>query len=463
MAKTKLMGSTYLTLRNCFIPKDGALRHCHVFVKDYRTEKIELVSDAEYGTLPFNERTFGEYSVRCDEEDKITVFECAGIILSPGFIDIQLNGAFGVDFSNPLISGKDVQKVAENLTAFGVTHFCPTLVSSSRETYEKLIPLIGNMCRDDRSFKPTWKAALLGMHLEGPFFDESKRGAHESEHIREKMDSKSFSNTYNKDASCLYDGAGVSIVTLAPELPGALDQIQALSENNITVSLGHTNAVLKDGIDAKKRGATLLTHLFNAMRPFHHREPGLLGLLQHCENGDDEEGIYYSIIADGLHSHPASVKMAYTMSKNVVLVTDAMSAMGLGDGQHSLGSKAVTVLNDMATISGTDTLAGSVASMDSCVRTFKTFTGCSHYEALQAATRNPAKVLGLANKMGSIEEGLFADFVLLDDSLNVIRTILAGSIVHSGDDECHAFKDHCKKLHLEGSTIALSGKRKEIN
>jgi N-acetylglucosamine-6-phosphate deacetylase len=470
------MRSTII-FKNCFIPKDGSLQHCHVTVKHSRVMRIEIVSAGkEFGKFQCEEK-FGKYTsdlydevnvnnnfCQRDQHDptKIATFECAGRIISPGFIDIQLNGAFGVDFSNPNIKKDDVLAVAKKLTRHGVTHFCPTMVSSSRNTYEKVIPLIGGIALMDRSSllrssPVTGRASLeLGMHLEGPFFAASKRGAHEADCICEAMNDNSFSDIYGTGTKRLYSEAGVSIVTLAPELPGAMNQIKSLSKSNITVSMGHTEAILRDGIAARKCGASLLTHLFNAMRPFHHREPGLLGLLQHTENDEDCSDIYYSIIADGLHSNPTSVKMAYALSKNAVLVTDAMSAMGLGNGEYSLGTEAVTVKNEKAVIRGTDILAGSVASMDSCVRSFKKFTGCSHYEALQAATINPAKVLGWGYKLASVEEGNFANFVLLDDGMNVLRTLVAGCIVYSANDKCPAFIEHIRAGSM------LPSKRKEL-
>ena len=424
------MQSSCLIFSNCFLPKDGKLRHCHVFVKDNQTENIESVSDAEFGKIVFAE-TFGKKSTVYDESKlcKIVTFECAGRILSPGFIDIQLNGGFGVDFSNPSLTKEDVLKVATHLTKFGVTHFCPTMVSSSSCTYRKLIPLIGGICLEDRtSTNPVGRASLFGMHLEGPFFAKSRRGAHEARCILEEIMENSFSDVYNEGAENL-EKAGVAIVTLAPELPGSIHQIETLSKNGIIVSMGHTDAAINHGLEAMKKGASLITHLFNAMRSFHHREPGLLGLLS------EKTGMYYSIIADGLHSHPTSVKMAYAMSKNVVLVTDAMSALGLGDGEHSLGAEMVTVKNCKAVVSGTDTLAGSVASMDSCVRSFRKFTGCSYYEALTAATYNPSKVLNKTKDLGIIAVGCPADFVLLDSELNVLRTVVAGLIVFSNEEE----------------------------
>lgn len=189
------------------------------------------------------------------------------------------------------------------------------------------------------------------------------------------------------------------------------------------------------------RGATLLTHLYNAMNPFHHRKPGLVGLLSskaHLSRVGSKKRPFYSMIVDGIHVHESAVCMAYQSHKDgCVLVTDAMTAMGLGDGDHSLGNMKVTIKGDRATLAGSDTLAGSVVSMETCVKRFRQFTDCSIGEALLCATLNPARVLNrhaaqrkrsgvIEAPIGVLEVGARADFVLLDDELSVLRTWIGG-------------------------------------
>lgn len=527
----------FLIFLNCFIPLDGKLQLCHLTIKDEYIDYIHVISnEIDYDSTcsstdttrnsttsssvrSFDQSSFGKVSsssqTTCDsfliplifhhqpdtqnhihKNYQITTFECAGNILSPGFIDLQINGAFGIDFSsnpnnnhhnknNNSLTQQDVLFVASQLTQYGVTHFCPTLVSSSTDTYHVLLhDIFGPLCRNDRNDPPKDRATLLGMHLEGPFFARSKRGAHGLEFIVDEIigqEDHVFWTTYgleNMQDLCCSSGLGcggcgggggcgdcggsckeiIKIVTLAPELPGVerYEIIQTLTKNGIVVSMGHTNATLQEGIQAVQNGARLITHLFNAMRPFHHREPGLLGLLslmddktppslprrrQQQEEQQQEEGmicndgeeLFYSIIADGLHCHPTSIQMAYKLSKNVILVTDGIAAMGLTDGEHSLGGEDVTVRLGKATIRGTDTLAGSVASMDSCIRSFWKFTGCSVSQVLKAVTENPARVLDLQEELGRIQVGRRADLVILDQELNVRRTIIAGSIVYEND------------------------------
>mmetsp|Transcript_8397 Transcript_8397/g.15847 ORF Transcript_8397/g.15847 Transcript_8397/m.15847 type:complete len:474 (+) Transcript_8397:2624-4045(+) len=455
---------------NCFIPLDGKLQLCHLTVKDGIFENINVLfnnnktnDDLEAGydgnrdESRIDPPSFGTLSKTTQQQNDdsntyhVTTFECAGNILCPGFIDIQINGAFGVDFSNPHLTPQQVLSVATQLPQYGVTHFCPTLVSSFADTYKILIhDILTPLCQLDQSQPPTNRSTVLGVHAEGPFFAPSKRGAHRMDCIKDQIQQHSIVTTYGlediKDVDYFYEECGIKIVTLAPELPGVeqYETIQTLKKHGIVVSMGHTNATLQEGIQAVQNGACLITHLFNAMRPFHHREPGLLGLLSMYPPSSQEQDkvnkrdrppheLFYSIIADGLHSHPTTIQMAYNLSQNVILVTDGIAAMGLHDGEHSLGEEDVIVLNGKATIRGTDTLAGSVASMDSCIRSFQKFTNCSVYEAIKAATENPANVLGLGKELGMIKVGRRADFVILDQELKVRRTIIAGNVVYENN------------------------------
>ena len=391
------------------------------------------------------------------------LIDCKNQIISPGFIDIQLNGAYGIDFSNADVSPRglevqDIVEVSHKLLATGVTSFCPTMVSSSRETYQRIMPLIREAREQQIKDKSTNKnrgANILGMHLEGPFFAPSKRGAHDNTHIF--APSKGVDSVMETYGLCTSDISpnksrleDIDIITMAPELEGAVDVIKSLTKpktagcHSVVISCGHTEATYEDGMQAVASGATLLTHLYNAMNPFHHRKPGLVGLLS-SESKLARTGLerpFYSIIVDGIHVHEAAISMAYnTHPHGCVLVTDAMSAMGLGDGTHSLGAMAVDITGDRATLTGTDTLAGSVVTMDTCVRRFRQFTGCSVGEALLCATLHPAmvlkrhvakkKVLGAgvsAAPIGVLEVGACADLVLLNDGLEVIGSLVGGAI-----------------------------------
>jgi N-acetylglucosamine-6-phosphate deacetylase len=335
-----------------------------------------------------------------------------GLIIAPGFIDLQINGGMGVDFTS---APDQVEHVAKELPRYGVTAFLATVVSSSLEDYRNILPRIRATQQGSSS------ARLLGMHLEGPFLHPERCGAHEGAFLRDCTE------------NCFSGLSGVRLITLAPELRGAREMIAALTAQNIAVSLGHSQASYDEGAEAVKNGASMVTHLFNAMAPFHHRQPGLIGLaLTH-------QKLYYSIIADGLHAHPAAVQLAWrARPEGLVLVTDAMAAMGMQEGQFTLGTKKVHVedrrayiVDEIGASANTSTnasasiLAGSTLTMDQAVRSLVTFTGCSKARALEAASRRPAEVLGIGTK-GALAIGTDADIVLLNQDLQIVATYIGG-------------------------------------
>ncbi len=218
--------------------------------------------------------------------------DCRNYIISPGFIDVQINGAFGKDFSNSTESlAESLSAVSRGLVKHGVTSFCPTLVSCDTKTYVRASKELENASNQISN-----GANILGFHLEGPFLNRDKVGAHEPDAIREILGAESLVSTYGPDLlkSC-------SILTLAPELDPSGDVIRFLTDMGIVVSIGHTMANLTDGMLAVGHGSRFITHLFNAMKSFQHREPNLVGLLT------SSQSIYYGIICDGVHNHPIAI------------------------------------------------------------------------------------------------------------------------------------------------------------
>lgn len=353
------------------------------------------------------------------DEKKIPdkIIDCNNAIIVPGFIDLQINGGYGVDFSYDVDTVADgVIKVASGLITNGVTSFCPTLVSSPNEIYRKVLPQIPNHVSKG--------AGILGVHLEGPFINPQKKGAHPE--VCLKKPEKGFESLLDTYGSL----DNVKIVTLAPENDVTGDVTRKLSSMGITVSLGHSMASLSEGEKAAQNGATLITHLFNAMLPFHHRDPGLVGLLA-SENLPPNRIMYFGIIADGVHTHPAALRIAHrTHPDGLILVTDAISALGLEEGIHHIGQFNLQVSDGKAFIAGTKTLCGSIAPLDECVRIFKKSTGCSTVYALEAATLHPAKCLGVEKTKGTLDFKSDADFVMLDDELRVLSTWIGGECVY---------------------------------
>lgn len=342
--------------------------------------------------------------------------DCDGRLIAPGLIDLQINGAFGEDFTsglgNPESAEQLITKVGLGLLSHGVTGYCPTIVTSPSSVYKQLLPLLHR-----REGGPKG-AALLGVHLEGPLLSRARRGAHREEHLKLEASSGGLADLYGE--VCLEN---VSIITLAPELPGALEVVEEATAKGIVVSVGHTEAGIDLGQKAVAKGATMVTHLFNAMEPFHHREPGLLGLLLR------EDKLWFGMIVDGVHTCPEAVKLAYRVSpKRLVLVTDAIAGLGLKEGDSfKSGQQEAQVKGGRAVVSGTNTLIGSVATLLSSVQRLVEQSGCAKAEALEAASLRPATILGLEAQKGSLEVGCDADFVMLEpSSLQLVSTWVAG-------------------------------------
>ncbi|ORX66265.1 Metallo-dependent hydrolase [Linderina pennispora] len=350
-----------------------------------------------------------------------------GLIVAPGLIDVQLNGAFGYDFS---FNREDIDQcmdvVSRGVLLQGCTAFCPTTVSSMPETYHAVIPHLG-----PRRGSLVNGAESLGAHIEGPFMNPKKKGAHELALL-----------WFGEPAQT----CGI-LSQVAPEMPGVLETIpELIRECNVGISMGHTTASGETARRARQSGAHMITHLFNAMTDFHHRDPGVIGLLGAADKQAlDADGVagasapntFYGLICDGIHVHPNTVKIAYRAHPaGAILVTDAMGAMGLPDGQYKLGNMSVDVkpMEDVkdgpraAVIQGTSTLAGSIVTLIECVRNFHKFTQCSVVEAIEAATLHPALMLGIADRKGSLAFGCDADIVLLTDDLHVDSVFVRGEL-----------------------------------
>lgn len=337
------------------------------------------------------------------------VRDATGVIISPGFIDIQINGAFGVDFSS---EPERVEEAALQLTRFGVTAFCPTLVSSNAEFYRRAIPQL-------QPRQIPRGASLLGIHLEGPFIHPGRCGAHNQQHIA--ADDAGWAALKQRYGTL----DGVKLITLAPELPQVLESISALKNLGIVVAAGHSQATSQESETAIKAGIQLVTHLFNALSPYHHREPGLIGTALLSKN------LHYSLIVDGQHLHPHTIRLAWKANpEGLVLLTDGMAAMGLKPGSYRLSDTEILVDEGAARIKGKSTLAGAICPLDSCLRRFYHITQCSIPELLALVTERPAALLKLSDK-GTLNQGADADFVLLDSDLHLLATYVAGEEVYT--------------------------------
>jgi len=330
-----------------------------------------------------------------------------GGLIAPGFIDLQINGAFGYDFTADPAS---VAPVAAGLPQHGVTAFLPTIITSPLETYpERLVALMA-------AATPNQGATVLGVHVEGPFLNPNKKGAHNPIHLRLPSP---------QSVAPLVATGAMRLMTLAPELPGGTETIAYLRRHGVVVSIGHTDAHYDDAHAALDHGVTWATHLFNAMPTLEHREPGLGGALLTAA----EQTV--GIIPDGVHTHPAIVALAWKLKgpRRLNVVTDAMAALGRPPGRYLLGDQEVTVTEREARLPS-GTLAGSILSMDTALRRLIEFTGCSLLEALATITSTPADLLGIGHERGRLQAGTYADLVILSPDLQVTMTLVEGRVVY---------------------------------
>jgi N-acetylglucosamine-6-phosphate deacetylase len=334
--------------------------------------------------------------------------EIAGL-LCPGFIDLQINGAFGADIgSDP----NAIRTLVTKLPATGVTSFLPTLISSPPERYEEFFDALeeGAIARGAR---------ILGAHLEGPFLAPGRKGAHDPANLRP------IDLGFLRE---LLRSGKVKVMTLAPELLNSLEAIELLLEGGAVASAGHTEATYEEIIRAAEVGLSQGTHLYNAMRPLAHREPGTVGALL------TDDRLRVGIISDGVHVHEAALRLAYRAkgSEGLILVTDAMEAAGMVPGDYELGGRRVHLENGAVWLPD-GTLAGSALTMDEAVRNATKFLGVSLTEAVRMASEVPASALSLEGR-GKIAAGCDADFVLLDARGTVLETIVGGRTVYDREE-----------------------------
>jgi len=319
----------------------------------------------------------------------------------PGFVDLQVNGFGGVDFLDADTDG--YRRAGDALLETGVTAYLPTLITSPEEKLLAALAEVPTVADYPR---------IAGVHLEGPFLSPHRLGTHDASGRRDPD-----LQLLNR----LLDGGPVRLMTLAPELPGAFALISRLLERNITVSLGHSDATAEQATEAFDLGVGTVTHLFNAMRPFLHRDPGIVGAAL------ARDDVIVQLILDGVHLASETVQVVWRAAPGrVALVTDSITAAGASDGAYSFGSLDIQVTE--GAVRGPDgVLAGSVLTMIEAVRNLHAL-GVPLADAVEAATSVPARVLG-ARELGRLDVGLPADVVVLDDNLEIARVLVAGDVL----------------------------------
>ena len=364
----------------------------------YKNAYIFIDGTFQYGSFRIADGKFLEITDTQPEEG----IDLQKAYVLPGLVDVHIHGAMGADFSDG--DGAGLEKMARYLAENGITSFTPTSMTLPCEILEQAFATAEKLQIE----QPAGCAHIMGIHMEGPFFSEKKKGAQNGAYLQ-KPDISAF--------EMLQNGL-IKIVDIAPELPGAAVFTQQAAKA-CTVSVAHTDANYEQAKAVFDSGATHLTHLFNAMPPIHHRNPGVIGAA--AENKD----VQAELICDGQHVHESAVRMAFRLFPGrIVLVSDALRCCGMPDGDYELGGQKIILQDGVAKLSD-GTIAGSVTNLYTCMQNAVKF-GISKEEAILSATLNPAKAIGTESQIGSIAPGKQADFLVCDENLNLKQVFLAG-------------------------------------
>ena len=330
-----------------------------------------------------------------------TVFDAEGLYVIPGLVDVHIHGARGHDFSDG--NSKGLAEIAQYLHSCGVTSFCPTSMTLPEEQLTAAFATINDV-PDAAGY-----AHIAGIHMEGPYLSPEKKGAQKASYLH-APDAAMFRRL------SAASGNKIRIITIAPELPGS-DAFIREFKDTVAISLGHSTASYEIAENAFAAGANHVTHLFNAMPPLHHRDPGIIGAAADCPHAMAE------IICGGIHIHPSVIRNAFRMFGNdrMILISDAMRATGMEDGEYELGGQPVIKKGRLATLKD-GTIAGSATNLFDCMKNAVQF-GIPLGVAVKAATCNPAKSIECSQEIGTLAVGARADILLLDQDLNIVKIL----------------------------------------
>lgn len=349
----------------------------------------------------------------CEDGSFDEIIDAEGNYLSPGFIDLHNHGNFGHDFMEATFEAFDI--MADFHIKNGVTSFLATTITQKDSAIRRALISVGEYI-ESGSKDSKIKAQMLGIYLEGPYFAVEKKGAQPEEYIKtpDIGELKEFIDLSKNN---------IKIVALAPEIDGAKEAVRFLREKGITISAAHTVATYEEAKLGMDMGITLITHLYNGMRDFSHREPGIIGAAL------TDERVACELICDGIHLHVGAMELAVRMKgkDGIVLVSDAMMATGLEDGKYELGGQDVYVRDGAARLED-GTLAGSTLTLDRAVYNMVHLVGVSLEDAVRMASLNPARVIGVERTKGSIEIGKDADLIVFDRDINILMAIVKGKV-----------------------------------
>lgn len=356
------------------------------------------------GGFTVNEGVFQSFEEAQDGVD------LQGCYVIPGLIDIHFHGNSGEDFSVTDLAG--LTKIAGYLAKYGITSFAP----ASMTMPEEVLKTAYKNAVQFRDKRPEGTARILGINMEGPYFSREKKGAQAEEHLM-LPDYAMFERLYK-----VSDGL-LKIVCIAPELSGAMEFIEKVKDR-CTVSIAHTAADYETAIKAVAAGATQVTHLYNAMQPFLHRAPGVVGAAA------ESKQVLVELICDGAHVHESVIRATFSLfsAQRIILVSDSLSCLGMPEGVYESGGQKIYMRNGAAVLEDGITFAGSTTNLFDCMRKAISF-GIKAEDAIRAATANPARALRAEDKVGSIAPGKSADFVICDKDFNLIKCYIGGKTV----------------------------------
>ena len=370
------------------------------------------VFDLEQGFLSRDVLTDGGQIASASGDDRI--LDAAGCYVIPGLVDVHFHGCVGEDFSDATPDG--LQKIADFELSQGVAYLCPAGMTLPEDQLTAI-------CKNTAAHraKHSGGAEVVGAHLEGPFLCMAKKGAQNGDYLHDP-DTAMLKRLQEAAEGC------VRLVTLAPEQPNSIEFIKAAVEMGVTVSVGHTTADYNTARAAFEAGASHATHLFNAMPPLAHRDPGVIGAAY------EVPGVQPELICDGIHIHPAVVRLTFGLfgRERMIIISDSLRATGMPDGEYPFGGQMIEVHGNRATILGhPETLAGSVTSLMGCLRQAAAF-GLPLADAVRACTYNPARSIGIEDRAGTLDVGKEASLVLLDQvDLSIRAIVFKGQIVKS--------------------------------
>ncbi|MBR0407920.1 MAG: N-acetylglucosamine-6-phosphate deacetylase [Clostridia bacterium] len=375
-----------------------------------------LLPDAEVRNkaLLYDAAIIGIVDEADTRREAVEIIDARGAYVAPGLMDVHIHGYGGDDVSDDDQAG--VRRMSERLLENGVTSFLPTTLTVAWDTLKSVCCHMRPLARESQ--KPEYRGSeILGVHLEGPFVNPERKGAQNEEYI------------LPPDADRVLPFADiVRLITLAPEMPGGYECIRALKQQtDIAISMGHSSAKYDQAMNAIGLGVTRVTHLFNAMSPLHHRDPGVVGA---ALNSD----VYTELIADTFHVNKGIFPMlAKAKGDRLVLITDALRSAGMPDGEYENGGQTF-VLKGIECRLKDGTIAGSVLRLNQAVRNYRDFGGVTMAQAVRAASLAPAESIGLADEKGSLTPGKDADITLLDADCNVLKTIVRGVCKYEKDE-----------------------------